>query len=298
MRQLIALLALSLVSSGCATTLSSLQTARPVERGRVQAHMGFGVYAPVGQVIDAIALGAEEQQKLRDAAAAGEPYEIDGPTASRLTSAAIALGAFPPAASYELAIRTGILERDWDVGFRYSVNAVRLDTKYRLVHLESPGGRQPTQGDRFDLAVGLGAGRYLFSGPLFDALEFLKIDDFSRTDLEVPVYVSYEFGEIFKAYAVPKYVFARTSFDARLANFSQEVSVETGLDLTLPDRVDAHFFGSTLGLALGYRYVHLYLELTGGYTHCAPTLFGEARQLGGVTLYPALGLVANFGQES
>jgi hypothetical protein len=43
-------------------------------------------------------------------------------------------------------------------------------------------------------------------------------------------------------------------------------------------------------VAVGYGPLHLYLELTAGYTFCAPELFGTRAQLGGVTFYPAVGL--------
>lgn len=283
--------------AGCATTLSSFQTGKPLPRGRVQVHTGVGLYAPVGQVINAIGLGLDEKNKIEEAIKNGEPYEIDEASAINLISAGISLAAFPPAASYEFSLRTGILESDMDLGFRYSVNAIRLDTKYRFFHRDGGIIEDPNQRTSFDIALGLAVGKYLFSGPVFEALKFVKLDEFSRTDLEIPLYVSYEFGQVLKLYAVPKYVFARTTFDGNLVAASQEISFRSGLDVQLPSRVDAHFFGATTGIAIGYKYVHLMLELTSGYTSATPVLYGEKRQLGGVTLYPAIGLAINFGKE-
>ena len=54
--------------------------------------------------------------------------------------------------------------------------------------------------------------------------------------------------------------------------------------------VNTHFFGSSVGIAAGYKYVWLMLELTAGYTYCRPTVFGRERNIGGLTLYPAIGL--------
>jgi hypothetical protein len=36
------------------------------------------------------------------------------------------------------------------------------------------------------------------------------------------------------------------------------------------------------------------LEVTGGYTHSRPLLFGQYRNLGGPTFYPAAGLALKF----
>ena len=52
--------------------------------------------------------------------------------------------------------------------------------------------------------------------------------------------------------------------------------------------MSSHFFGSSLGL--GYKVVHLYAEFTVGYSDCRPVLFGQQRELGRVTLYPAIGI--------
>lgn len=298
MRLLLCVVVSSVVTAGCASTLSSFQTGKPTPRGRVQVHTGVGLYAPVGQVINAIGLGLEEERKIREAVASGEPYEIDEARASNLISAGVSLATFPPAPSYEIALRTGLLETDMDLGFRYSVNAMRLDTKYRFFHRVGGVVEDPMQRTSVDVSIGAAVGRHLFKGPAFEALSFVEMDDFSRTDLEIPLYASFEVGPILKLYAVPKYVFSRTSFDGNLVAASKDVTFRTGLDVTLPSRVDAHFFGATTGIAVGYKYVHLMLELTSGYTSATPVLFGQKRQLGGVTLYPALALAVNFGKEA
>ena len=58
----------------------------------------------------------------------------------------------------------------------------------------------------------------------------------------------------------------------------------------VPSSVDSHFVGATVGLSLGYRYVHLFAELTAGNTWSKAQVFGAERDLGGVTLYPAIGI--------
>lgn len=291
------------LSSSCATTVSTLQTARPVPKGHVQATMGAGLYLPLGPVVTLVKEGVVLVDRARVAVENKSPMEFNQADAEQLLTAGLALAVFPPSTSYELSVRTG-LARDVDLGLRYSINALRLDAKYRFYHSgdEGPGsgdnvpfgqltsGRKVNPEPLMDLAVGLAVSKYLFKSPLIDVLEYVQLGDFSRWDLEVPLYASAEIGEVFKLFAAPKYLFSRTSFDEQLVGISEFAADTTGLELALPARVDSHFVGLSAGIGIGYRWVHLMLELTGGYTFCSPRLFGAERSLGGVTLYPAAAL--------
>ncbi|MFY0577373.1 hypothetical protein ACN28S_26365 [Cystobacter fuscus] len=124
---------------------------------------------------------------------------------------------------------------------------------------------------------------------MLDALEIVQIDEFSRWDLEVPVYLSLDLGDIFKLYGAPKYIYSSTSLDSRLVDYSNSGQDVSGFDVRLPAQVSSHFVGASVGFALGFRYVHLFAELTAGYSSCRPVLFGQERDLGGVIVYPAVG---------
>jgi hypothetical protein len=178
------------------------------------------------------------------------------------------------------------------VGLRLSSTSLRFDGKVRLAHGGTPedSSLPDYQRKSYDLALGVAYSRHLFKSPVLDALEIVKIDEFSRWDLEVPVYLSMDLGDIFKLYAAPKYIYSRTSLDSRLVDVSQEGQDVSGFDLSLPAEVSSHFYGASVGFALGFRYVHLFAELTGGYTDCRPVVFGQRRDLGGVTLYPSIGI--------
>ncbi len=297
MRLRIPLAALALlVSSGCASTLSTLQTARPVKRGQVEVNGGAGIYLPVGPAVTVIKQGIEQGLAIRDAERSGEPYSLSEEDQQELLTAGLALAISVPITgpSYEISARTGILAEDWDVGLRYSVNALRLDTKYRLVHATTNEHLPVHKRANFDLAVGLGVSRFLFTHPVMSVLEYVKLDDFSRWDLEVPVYWTVDFGDMFKLYGALKYVYSHTRMDANLVNYSQHAANLAEMDVGLPRKVESHFWGATAGVAAGYKYAHLMLELTGGYTHLQPHLFGQRRQLGGATFYPAIGLGLRF----
>lgn len=279
------------LASGCASTLSTLQTATPIKRGQVAVTGGAGVYFNAGPVITAIDQGIQQGTAIKEANDNGTPYNLSEEDQQELLTAGIALAVMHPWQGYELSARTGILEEDMDIGLRYSINAIRLDTKYRFLHAgQFTEDTAAHRRSHFDLAVGFAVSRYIFDNPVFKALEYVRLDDFSRWDFEVPLYATLDVGDIFKAYGAAKYVYSYTTLDASLVNYSEQATNVTGLDVSIPANVHAHFVGATVGVAAGYRWVHLMLEFTGGYTIANPVIFGRRRSLGGPTIYPAIGL--------
>jgi|GEM_PF-931212 len=289
----IALLLALLTVTGCASTLSTMQTAKPLARGQVRVSGAAGLFIPAGQLGTLLSQGISEGQSIKDAILAGQAYHLAEADAQRLLGVGLALAVAPPGPSNELMLRTGLLaSHDLDVGLRLSTTSLRFDGKVRLAHGGDPEDDALPDYRRksYDVALGVGVSRHLFKSPVLDALEIVQINEFSRWDLEVPVYVSLDLGDIFKLYGAPKYIYSRTSLDSRLVDYSQGGQDVTGFDVGLPARVSSHFVGASVGVALGFRYVHVYAELTGGYNACRPVLFGQERNLGGVTLYPAVGL--------
>ncbi|MGZ3459325.1 MAG: hypothetical protein ACXU86_12580 [Archangium sp.] len=287
------LLLVLLTATGCATSLSTMQTAKPLARGQVQVSGALGVFAPVGPLGSLIDQGVIQGKAIKKAIDEGQPYHLAEQDAQKLLGVGMALAVAPPGPSNELMIRTGLLESNrLDVGLRLSTTSLRFDGKVRLAHGGTPEDSPLPELQRksYDLALGVGVSRHLFQSPVLDALEVVKIDDFSRWDVEVPVYLSMDLGDIFKLYAAPKYIYSRTSLDSKLVDYAQQGKDVSGFDLALPAEVSSHFYGASVGFALGYKYVHLYAELTAGYTACRPVLFGQPRDLGGVTLYPSVGL--------
>jgi hypothetical protein len=288
MRYLPPLLALALVT-GCASNLSTLQTAKPLARGQFQVSLGAGAFIPAGQIVDVVDVAIDEGKRIKKQVQNNEKVNLTEEDQQRLLSAGLALAVAPPGLVHEFAIRAGLAD-DWDVGLRYSGISWRLDTKVRILH--SGDGEEVPENQRrsVDVAVGLAGARHLFKSPVLDVLEIVQIDDFSRWDVEIPLYVSTDFGDILRLYAAPKYVLSRTKLDEKLINFAEQGKDVTGFDVGLPARVKSEFVGSTFGVSLGYKYVHVFAEVTGGYNFCKPEVFGQRRNLGGVTIYPSVGI--------
>ncbi|WP_224363291.1 hypothetical protein [Hyalangium versicolor] len=288
MRYLPPLLLLAL-ATGCASNLSTLQTAKPLAPGQFQVSLGAGAFIPVGQIGEAIDLGINEGKKIKDAVDSGESVQLSEEDQQRLLTSGVALAVAPPGIVNEVMIRAGVV-KNLDVGLRYSGISLRLDTKFRFLHGGDGENVPENRRTSYDMAIGLGGSRHTFKSPVLDVMKIVKVDDFKRYDIEVPLYMSTDFGDILRLYAAPKYVYSRTSLDEKLVNYAEQGKDVSGFDASLPATVKSEFVGSTLGVSVGYKYVHLFAEITGGYTFCKPLLFGETRNLGGATFYPAVGI--------
>lgn len=274
------------LATGCASTLSTMQTARPLTPGQLQVSYGVGAFVPAGQLLTVVDTSIEEGKRAREAHERGEPYALTAENEEKLFAAGVALSVAPPGVNNELMVRAGVVD-DLEVGLRYSGISVRLDGKYRILHGGDPDLGTTVEGTSYDLALGVGVARHIFkSNKVLDLLKVVQVDDFSRYDVEVPLYLSVDWKDIFKLYAAPKYIYSRTTLDQRLVDYA----AQGGESTSLPATVSSHFMGSTLGVAVGYKYFHVYGELTGGYTLLKPRFAGKEHDLGGVTLYPTLGL--------
>lgn len=282
--------------TGCASTLSTLQTARPLAPGQLQFSAGYGLYLPVGQFVDLVDTGIDLGEEARDAVEEDRPYELSEQAQQELLTAGAALAVAPPGFNPELMVRVGVME-EVDAGLRYSGISLRGDVKMRLAHGGDapPSGWVPRGQRSFDMSLGVAIARHFFDSPVLDVLEVVEMGEFSRFDIEVPLYLSADWSDIFKLYGTPKYVYSHTEFDAQLVNYAAQGKPVTGFDASLPGSVSSHFVGTTVGMAVGYKYVHVFAELTGGYLFCKPQLFGMERNLGGVTFYPSVGLAVRTG---
>jgi hypothetical protein len=260
----------------------------PVPPGHVQVTGGYGVFLPLGPISIAAVEAVKQTSIAIEAERSGKKYELTQDDKQQLITAAVGIATMPPGPAYELQVRTGVLY-DLDAGAKWSSSgSLKLDTKLRLAHFEKKGPRglfSPS----FDFAIGIGGGKTFISNPIITALTLVKMGNYDRWDLEVPIYLSMEWGEFLRFWVVPKYVYSHTAMDANLVSTSQDVSGIIG-DVEVPEEVVTHFGGASVGFGAGYRWVHVMLELTAGYTWCRPHVLGQVRDLGGLTLYPAIGV--------
>ncbi len=280
---------------GCATNLSSLQTAKTLNPGQIRITGGVGAHIPFGQLVNSasegVKVGAKAAVKNADT---GQPYVLTADDKDALGTAAIALALFPPSAMFELNGRVGII-RNFDVGFRYSGSSLRGDLKLRVHHSGDAEDWDEPRGRSYDVALGVAVAKYMMNAPIEGAFGGVKLDDFNRWDLEVPVYFNADWNSHIGIYFVPKFLYSRTTmrqtFYARPCECAEG---GTQPEVVTRSSVDMMFYGATMGLRFGGWRVSGMLELTVGNTEASPVLFGKKRTLGGATIQPNVGLAVTF----
>ncbi|MFN7135524.1 MAG: hypothetical protein ACK4N5_25860, partial [Myxococcales bacterium] len=244
-----------------------------------------GLYLPTGPALELARAGVGVARSLRQGELRLTPEDQDA-----LYLGAVSLALLPPYPVYELMLRTGVVE-DVDVGLKIATTSVGVDARWRFFR----GGDERAMHQH--ASIGLGASRYLFRNPLFDALELVRIDDFSRWDFEVPLLFSAEYGRIAMGYTGLKYIHTRFRLDQTLYALQGTATLLGAPVLTDSVATPMHFYGAVFGAGMGYQHVFLLVELNVGYVWLRPRLYSfvddavRPRNLGGLTVYPAIGLV-------
>ncbi len=270
-----ALLALAL--SACSTSLTAMHSARVLDAGQTQFTGALAVPIATSAIEGAIDLGDAAVDEAQAAAAADTPLAEDDQR--DLTTAALALALFQPALVPELVARVGV-GYDLDLGLRLSGQLVKADAQWQLWAGEDRSAASLTLG----LAHHFGPGASALE-PLFKVLEFVKLDDFSRLDLDLALMTSAEFDDWLIFYGGARYLASFITLDANIPDIETAADVEIiKIDNTI------HHVGLTGGLMLGYKFIFLNLELTAVQALFKPDVLGEPRDLDGLILVPSLGL--------
>jgi hypothetical protein len=169
------------------------------------------------------------------------------------------------------------------VGLRYAGSAYRLGGRYQLLdHVTGP----------MDMTVGVGVSRFSYEFPLSDQIPVLKLEDFSRWQVDVPILVGTS-RDYFRVWAGPKLL--ATTFETRLT-------------LSLPNETEvarfdgtAFFVGGQAGAALGYKRLFVAFELTLvqalGTAHLTATGLDPSThdsKLSSFTIFPSVGLMGEI----
>jgi hypothetical protein len=279
-------LTLALATSACSTTLSTLQPAEPMRPGHVQVNVAQNVNVPASRIVSAVDVAQEQARRY----ASDTGYRPTPEDQRRIVAATTGLALSSPGVNPDLMLRVGVID-DLDVGLRWSGINAHADAKYRFL-----GGSPRAAGDAssrfrdeigpdkeggFQGAVSLGISRSLYSGLVFDALNFLDIGGYSRWNVELPVIFGTALGDFGHVWFGPKYVFSAYSVDASLRN----VGAIDGTSGT------AHHLGGFGGAALGYKVIFVFAELTVMKMFAEPSIFGRPTDLGGIIVVPSGGLM-------
>lgn len=228
---------------GCAPTLSSFTPAHVAPKHHVQAEMGFDVSVPTGAINDFV----NEAPTLAKAA---HEHELTEDEQRRLFRAGAALALNPPSLVTHVGVAYTPLEH-FEVGGRLSPGAWRLGARYQLLE-------QALQG--VDGTVSLGGGHYSYEFPLSDQVPLVKLEDFSRWQVDAGFLVG-RHGDWYRVWGGPRLLL---SFYGTELVFEQPAISGVTEKKSVLASVDgaATYLGGQVGGALGYKHVFIGFELT------------------------------------
>ncbi len=264
--------------TGCASSMSTLQTARTTPKGELDAQLGMGANISSSLIGSIATLGESSADRARRQIEENDTENISDEDTKNLIGAAVSFGLFGPSPVTEIGFRYGILD-NWDVGAKYTSAGPRLETKIQLMSQTKNG---------FDLSVGISGQRQKYEPPVPSFLEdVLQLEDIVRIDVGLQVLAGKHFGDYAFVYGGPKFVY--TNLELNLVQQINEAS---------PDSVtvDDGFLmgGAVVGGGLGWKYVFFMLELNALYYSYDAEILGTSVTISGIDFYPTLGMHVQF----
>jgi hypothetical protein len=263
---------------GCAPSLSTFQPAHVAPKGHFTAEAGVEGGLPVGAITTVIDKGKmlAEKAKNNEALTDDEKWQI--------FDAGVNLVLTMPSIGPHVLVGYTPLDR-FEVSLRYAGSAWRGGARYQILdHTTGP----------FDFTVGVGVSRFAYQFPISDQIPLLKLEDFTRWQLDVPILVGTS-RDWFRVWGGPKFL---------ITSFSTQLTLDIpGVAPTLA-KFDgtAGAIGGQGGVALGYRKLFLAFELTlaeaFGTAHLSsmPVLNPPTHdtKVSSFTIFPSIGLMGEF----
>jgi hypothetical protein len=271
-RGALASLALIAPAAGCGGGLPLLHPARTLPQGEVRAAAGFSGNIAVGGFNGAL------RNAANDAAA---QQAASGPTAPDATFAkgAIVAASVAPGLAPYVAARVGIGAQS-EGGIAYTGRGVRIDLRHSFDLSRT-----------WALSVGAGGSAVLYGQQQGSPLPDVDLGALHGYGADVPFLVGYQSdGDLYMVWAG-----ARAGWEH--VDISNLTSVPNGVALgPTPFSLSATRFwgGGLLGLAVGFRHVHVAMELDASYA-TIDGQFGTAHAtVAGVTVAPSTALWWDF----
>jgi hypothetical protein len=260
--------------AGCAPALSTFQPAHVAPAGHVLAEGGVEVGIPTG----AIVTGVDTAKDLGQRASNGEM--LTDAQKLQILDAGVNLAVNSPSVGPHLGIAYTIIDR-LEANVRFAGQAFRFGGRYQVLKRAT---------DPFDMTVGLGVSRFSYEFPLSDTIPVLKLDNFTRWQVDVPMLIGMS-NDFVRLWCGPKLL---------LTWFETQLTLDIPQQSASVARFDGMvtYLGGQAGVALGYRHLFVAFELT------IAESFGTARttvtgftppshdtQISTLVVYPSIGLM-------
>jgi hypothetical protein len=258
-------------TAGCGGGLPLLHPARTLLAGQVRAAAGFSGNVAVGGFSDALRSATNE--------AAANPNVALSPQDATFAKGALVAASVGPGLAPIAAARVGIGART-EGGLAYTGRSVRGDVR-RSFDLSTS----------WALSVGVGGSAALYGRQQESSLPGVDLGRLHGFGADVPVLVGYESdGDLYMLW-----IGARAGWEHVEINDLTSEPGEVVLG-TPPLSLSATRFwaGGLLGVALGFRHVHVAMEMDVSYMTVEGDFSQTHTQVAGLTLAPATALWWNF----
>ena len=253
----------------CGGGLPLLHPARVLPQGEVQAAGGFSGTIATGSMGSAIRGAADEA-----AASAGSV-----PTDTTFARGALVAASVAPGLAPYVGARVGI-GFESEGGLAYTGRAARVDVRHAF-----------TLSDRWTLSVGVGGSGALYDHTSGQVLPNVALNDLTGWGADVPVLLGYSSeGDLYSLWFGPRAGWEHVTI--QLAT-SEPGSTPLGAP-PIPLAATRFWGGAVLGAAVGFRHVHVAVELDASYANVTGSYGGTSAQVAGVTLAPASALWWHF----
>lgn len=281
----ITLCALMLCAQGCATSLTTMTTARAMEPGEVQASVVMVANlntAPLDAVLNSAKSAEEEFNKDSDAPISEDSFRD-------WLDAALLFGLFRPSIGPEIMVRAGVTDElleGLELGFRTDLSLYKGDAKLQL-----------WSGDEGRMALSVMLGFAYHSGLVSSPIEYLTLTEFGRKDYDLQLLWGWEPNDFVKITAAPHFMLSSISAESKIPDYVQE---------RLPDDVNQYnpnklfqdewiFYGGLNScLMVGYKYAYLALDFGVFGMYFKPTVVGKERNYNGLAVSIAAGPSFNY----
>jgi len=268
-------LGILLVAAGCGTPLSGGHPAHVVGKGNFRVSATLDVQVPTGVIADTV----NSAENVVDAVKNNETLNDD--QKRTLLEAGAGLAITPPAVMTPLQLAYGVTDK-LELDLRSAAGGYwRLGGRWQFMEQAKEG---------FDLTAGLGVARSSYEFPVNNVVDFVKLDDFKRFNIDLPVLLGKR-SDYHRLWFGTRIVYWRadTTLHLELPNAPKELASFDASGVIL---------GGQAGIVGGYKWFFIGIELTMAQN------FGTARlsalnaqtdvDVSSFIVYPALVAVGEF----
>jgi hypothetical protein len=266
-----------LLSVECATPLSSFQPAHVPPPQHFQVESGLDVsFSPSGL--------QQIQDASRQVDKSSQQHQITDAEKTTVVRGGAQLGQNPPAIIQHLGLAYSPVE-GWEVSARFCATTWRLGVRRQLATQDEDG---------IDVTVGVGVGRAAFDPPVGDVFSTIRVDNFSRWNLDLPITVG-QHGSGYRWWGGPRIVYTA---------MSQDMTVSLAGDEVIRGSISGRglYLGASLGVALGFRSVFVGPELTVAWLLGSADVrasdgdlnVAETVDTGALVIYPGVAVMGEF----